>query len=247
MTLRSRGGSEAIAARIAVADFAAPRRRWSGAGRLRRHERGGQRRAVDVLAGRERRRRLDGVDADDRAAEPRLVGADARGEIGERRLGAELAAQLLARGLELAALAAHAARPGVAAQRVDHRAAHAALGEGLELDAARFVEAAGGVDQPEHAVLHEVAELDRVRHRGGDPARQRLDERQAGGDSVALIGFERLTLHGSLFRGRCRSARSARDDATGEPVSATAIPRRKAIEKRIAVSALSADVKLMRS
>ena len=67
--------------------------------------------------------------------------SDLRGEVGERRLVAQLAAQLLARGLELAALAADAARPGVLAQRVDHRAAHAALGEGLELDAAVLVEA----------------------------------------------------------------------------------------------------------
>ena len=66
-----------------------------GRRRLRRHERRRQRRAVDVLAGRQRRRRLDGVDADDGPAEARLVRADARGEIGERRLGAELAAQLL--------------------------------------------------------------------------------------------------------------------------------------------------------
>ena len=67
--------------------------------------------------------------------------ADLGGEVGQRRLAAELAAQLLARGLELAPLAAHAARPGVLAQRVDHRAAHAPLGEGLELDAAVLVEA----------------------------------------------------------------------------------------------------------
>ena len=66
---------------------------------------------------------------------------DLGGEVGQRRLAAQLAAQLLARGLELAALAANAARPGVLAQRVDHRAADAPLGEGLELDAARLVEA----------------------------------------------------------------------------------------------------------
>ena len=135
MTLRSRGGSDAIAARTrsrtSRSSYA-----LSGGLRLGRHERRRQRRAVHVLARRQRRRRLDRVDADDRPAEARLVGADARGEVGERRLGAELAAQLLARRLELAALTAHAARPGVAAQRVDHRAAHAALGERLELDAA---------------------------------------------------------------------------------------------------------------
>src|SRR5881392_4131597 len=51
-----------------------------------------------------------------------------------RRFSAELAAQGLAGGVELAALAAHAARPRVAAKRIDHGAAHPPLGEGLELD-----------------------------------------------------------------------------------------------------------------
>ena len=120
--------------------------------------------------------------------EARFVGADARGEVGERRLGAELAAELLARGFELAPLPPDAARPGVAPQRVDHRAADAALGERLELDAAVLVEPARRVDQSEHAVLHEVAELDRVRHRRGDAPRQRLDERQSGGDAFAMTG-----------------------------------------------------------
>ena len=113
-----------------------------------------------MLVVRQRRGRLDGVDADDGAAEALLVGADLRGEVGERRLAAELAAQLLARRLELAALAANAARPGVLAQRVDHRAADPPLGEGLELDAARLVEAVRGVDQTDDPVLDEIADVD---------------------------------------------------------------------------------------
>ena len=110
-----------------------------------------------------------------------------RGQVGERRLVAERDAQLLARGFELAPDAAHAARPGVLAQRVDHRAADAALGEGLELDAARLVEPLGGVDQADDAVLHEIAQVDRVRHRGGHAARQGLDKRQASFDSRILL------------------------------------------------------------
>ena len=82
--------------------------------RFGRHEGGRKRRAVDVLACRQRRRRFDGRDADDGPPEPRLVRADARGQVGERGFGAELAAELLAGGFELTALAAHAARPGVA-------------------------------------------------------------------------------------------------------------------------------------
>ena len=151
-----------------------------------------------MLAGRERRRRLDGVDADDRAAEACFVGADARGEIGERRFGAKLAPQLFARRLELAALTADAARPGVAAERVDHRAADAPLGKGLELDAASLVEAAGRIDKADHAVLHQVAELDRMRHRRGDAAREGLDEWQSGGNAVAMTGGEWLALHDSV-------------------------------------------------
>jgi len=77
----------------------------------------------------------------------------------------ERGAQLLARRLQLTTHAAHAARPGILAERVDHRTPNAPLGEGLELDAARIVEAVRGVDQPDHAVLHEIAEVDRMRHR----------------------------------------------------------------------------------
>ena len=126
-----------------------------------------------------------------------FIRSHARGEIRHGRLGAELLAQLLARRLELAALAANAARPGVLAQGVDHRAADAPLGEGLELDPPRFVVAAGGVDEADHAVLDEVLQLDRVRHRRGDAPGERFDERKTVGDAVAMTGGEWLTLHGS--------------------------------------------------
>ena len=188
---RGDGGADAVAHLLLLV-------RLVGRRRLGGHERGRQRGPVDVLPCRQRRRRFDRVDADDGAAEPRLVGADARREIRERRLGAQLAPQLFARGLELAALTADAARPGVATQRVDHRAADPALGERLELDAARFIEAAGRVDEADHPVLHQIAELDRVRHRRGDAPRQRLDKGQSGGDAVAMMGGEGLTLHGSF-------------------------------------------------
>ena len=194
MTLRSLRRQRRDRGADAIAHFALLIR-FVGRLRLGGHERRRQRRAVDVLAGRERRRRLDRVDPDDGAAEPRFVGSDARREVGERRLRAELAPKLLARGLELATLAAHAARPRIAAQRVDHRAPHAALRKGLELDASRLVEAAGGVNQSEHAVLNEVPQLDRMGHRGGHPSGQRFDKGQAGGDSFALIVSKGLTLH----------------------------------------------------
>ena len=51
---------------------------------------------------------------------------------------------------------------------------------------ALFVEAVGGVDQPEDAVLHEVADVDRVRHRRRHAAGERFDEGQAGNDAAVL-------------------------------------------------------------
>ena len=124
---------------------------------------------------------------------------DARGEIGHRRLVSQLAAQRFARRVELATLTADAARPRVAAQRVDHRAAHAPLGEGLELDAAVLVEPVRGVDQTDHAVLDEIADVDRVRHRRRHAARERFDKRQTRNDSAILAGGNRLGAHdGSL-------------------------------------------------
>jgi hypothetical protein len=107
--------------------------------RFARHEHGRQRRAVNRFEVRHRGRGLDRGDAENRALETRDVGAHALGQVGQRRLGAEFAAQLFARGLEFAADAADATRPRIAAQRVNHRASHPAFGERLEFDAAAFV------------------------------------------------------------------------------------------------------------
>ena len=168
-----------------------------GIGRLGlgRHERGRQRRLVEVIARRERRRRFDRVDAENGAAQALLVGSHLGGEVGQRRLVSQLAAQRLARGLELAALTADAARPRFAAQRVDHRPAHAPLGERLELDPAVLVEAVRGIDQAEHPVLNQVADVDRVRHRSGKAASQGLHEGETGNDALAFVGEDGLDLH----------------------------------------------------
>jgi len=97
-------------------------------------------------------------------------------------------AQFLARGFQLAPDAPHAARPGVLAQRVDHRAANATLGERLELDAARVIKTMRRVDQPDDAVLHQVAEIDRMRHGRRHSTRERLNKRQSRFDSVGVTG-----------------------------------------------------------
>jgi hypothetical protein len=90
----------------------------------------------------------------------RFVGADAGGQFRHRRFVSQFATQRFARRIELAPLSSDAARPRIAAQRVDHRAAHASFGEGFELDAARFVEPMRGIDQTQHAVLHQIADVD---------------------------------------------------------------------------------------
>src|SRR4029077_3650457 len=69
-----------------------------------------------------------------------------------------------------------------------HRPADAALGEGLELDAAVLVEAVGGVNQSEDAVLDEIADVDRVRHGRCHAAGQRLDKREPGDNAAILAG-----------------------------------------------------------
>jgi len=159
-----------------------------GALRFGGHHHGRQLRLVHVLGARERRGRLNGVDADDGLAEPFLVGADLVGEVGERGFVAERGAQLLARGLQLAPDPADTARPGVLAQGIDHGPADAAFRERLELDPARVVEAVGGIDQADHAVLHQVAQVDRVRHGRRHAAGQCFNERNTGFNAA---GFTR--------------------------------------------------------
>ena len=58
-----------------------------------------------------------------------------------------------------------------------------------------LAEAERRVDETEHSILDQIAQLNRVRHRRGDAARQRFHEGKAGGDPDTLTGGERLTLH----------------------------------------------------
>jgi len=162
---------------------------------LRGHQHGRQRRVVLVIVRGEGRGGLDGVDAQDRAVEALLVRANLGRQVGHRRLVPQLAPQRLAGRLQLAPLAADAPRPGLAPKRVDHRAAHPPLREGLELDAARLVVALRRVNQAEHAVLHQIADVDRVGHRGGEPARKRFDEGKTGHHASALVGGKRCDVH----------------------------------------------------
>ena len=189
---------------------------------LRGDERRGQRAIVGVLTAGERRSRFDGVDADNGPAQALFVGSDAGGEVGQRGLASQLAAQRLAGGIELAALTADAARPGVAAQRIDHGAADAALRKGFELDSAILVEAVRGVDQAQDSVLHEITDVNRIRHRGGHAARERFNERKAGNDTTVLTGSNGLDAHLVSLSAefRSRGCRRMRDIATAIPTAA---------------------------
>jgi len=135
----------------------------------------------------ERRGGFDGVDADNRAAQALLVGPDLRGQVGERRLATELAAQLLAGSFQLTALTAHATRPGILAERVDHRPPDPPFGKRLELDTPGLVEAVRGIDETDDAVLDEVANIDRMGHRGRHAARELFDEGDAV-DDAGVVG-----------------------------------------------------------
>jgi len=152
-----------------------------------RHEHGRQVRFVHVIAARQWRGRFNRVDAHDGLAQPLLVRPDLLGEVGEGRFVPERDAQLLARRFELAAHPAHAARPGVFTQRIDHGATDAPLGKSLELDAAAGVEALRGIDETDHAVLHQITEVDRMRHRGGHAPGEGFDKRKAGLNSIFLL------------------------------------------------------------
>src|SRR4051794_30059223 len=107
----------------------------------------------------------------------------------------QFAAQRLSGGIQLATLATYPARPRILAERVDHGAANATLGKGLELDAAAFIEPVGRIDQTDDAVLHEIADIDRVRHRCRHAARQRFNERQAGDNTGVLCDGSSLNAH----------------------------------------------------
>src|SRR5262249_15859370 len=112
-----------------------------------------------------------------------------------RWLVSQLAAQRLARRIELAPLTTHAARPGVLAERVDHGPSDAPFGERLELNPPTLIEPVRGVDETKAAVLHQVADVDGVRHRGGHASGERFDERQSGNDPAILTWGDRLGAH----------------------------------------------------
>ena len=93
---------------------------------------------------------------------------------------AQFPSELLACRFELAALAAHAAWPGVLPKGVDHRAPDPTFGERLELDAARLVEAVRRVNQTDDTILDKIPNVDGMGHRGCDATGKLFDERETG-------------------------------------------------------------------
>jgi len=102
---------------------------------------------------------------------------------------------LLSSRLEFAPLTANATRPCILAKGVNHRAANAALGKGLELDAARFVEPMRCVDQANDTILHEVPNINGMRHRRCYPASQLLDKREMGNDARIFFALTLTRAH----------------------------------------------------
>jgi len=52
-----------------------------------------------------------------------------------------------------------------------------------------------GVDQAEHPVLHEIPDVDRVRHRRRHTARERFHEPDAGLDPLPLMSRQGRAMH----------------------------------------------------
>jgi len=95
----------------------------------------------------------------------------------------KLPTELFAGRFQLAPLPAHTARPGVLAQRVDHRTPDSPFGKGFKLDPARLIEAVGRVYQTDDAILHKIPDINRMGHRSCDAASQLLHEGDASKDS----------------------------------------------------------------
>jgi len=150
---------------------------------------------------------------------------------------AKLTAELLAGRLELAPLPAHAARPGVLAEGVDHRTPDATFRERLELDASRFVEAMRRVNQTDDAVLDEVPDVDGMGHRGGDATGKLLNERKTGCDArVDRYRALALGAHECDLRRQVRQRRYQLVESTGIAVQ----PRARATPKWLFLQTLKA-------
>ena len=102
-----------------------------------------------------------------------------------------------------------------------------------------FVEPVCGVDQSDHAVLDEVADVDRIRHRRRHASRERLDEGDARDDSAVLMGGNGLGAHASLLGG-IRGIRESRVVAVR--TIAMAIPTVEAVCRHATQASISIAV-----
>ncbi len=109
--------------------------------------------------------------------------------------------------LDAAHVAAQAARqPVVIAQAIEHGTADPLHGIGFELRAQSVLVAADGIEQPHHAVLDEVVDLDTGRQSGHELVGDPLDQRRIGFDQVGLVEITFGVVHPLslyLFAARC--------------------------------------------
>ena len=107
------------------------------------------------------------------------------GQLGISRRSMQAGRELHRGPLDLARLAANAARhPVQRAELVEDRAADPRAGIGLELDPARRVEALHRLDEPTETVRDEVRDLDMRGHASHDAAGQVLDHRRVREDQL---------------------------------------------------------------
>src|SRR5262249_31119458 len=142
-----------------------------------------------------------------------------------RRRAPELGFERADRALDVARAGAHGAwHPVHRAQLVDDRALDPGDRVGLELDVAVRVVALDRADQPEQAVLDEVAFVDVARQAAADAARHVLDERGVREDEALADGFvagpavllpERLHVLGLRRHGQRIRARTADSSVRG--------------------------------
>jgi len=118
------------------------------------------------------------------------------GEFGLGRLAAVLLLEAVDRRLDAAHVAAQAARqPVVLAQAVEHGAADALRGVGLELRAEPLFVAPERIEQAHHAVLDQVVHVHAGRQLGHELEGDALDQGSVGLDEVGLVELTVCVVH----------------------------------------------------
>ena len=98
--------------------------------------------------------------------------------------------------LDSPTIATQAARqPVVLTQAVKHRTANSLRRIGFELRAHRRLEAADGVEQPEHSILNQIVNLDAGRQASHQMAGDALDQRNEVLDQLIPVELTSSVVH----------------------------------------------------